>query len=164
MNSRSLIAVFCTLAVCASAVAEDLRKVAERHQREFAQAVRTKDLTWFEKVAGPDFRQIGTKGNITDRAASIAQMKQMFAMGKVTSLTTKVLKVTGTPAQMVVLVDSHMTAEMMMDPKAKKPSKMVADERYEETWSKSKGKWHIHMLKTIKQHATLNGKPFDTGM
>ncbi|MHB8637099.1 MAG: nuclear transport factor 2 family protein [Fimbriimonadaceae bacterium] len=164
MNSRTLLAGLCTFVVFASASAESLRQVAERHEREFANAIKSKDGGWFDRVAAPDFREIDPKGKVSDRATSLGAMKQMFKMGKVTAISTKVLKVTGTAAQLVVLVDSHMTVAMRMNPKAKKVSKLIDSSRYQETWSKSKGKWHIHSLKTLTEHTTLDGKPFDTGM
>ena len=41
---------------------------------------------------------------------------------------------------------------------------MVSDMRYEETWSKTNGKWLIHALKSISEKSTLDGKPFAGGM
>ena len=163
MNIRKVIAAFYTFALFASAVAEDLNKVAEQHERDFVRAMKSKDLKWFESVAAPDYHEVGAKGKMTTRAEAIAGMKQMFGMGNVTSATSKVLKVSGSSSKMIVLTSANMTMMMKMDPKAKKMSKMVGTARYQETWSKDKGKWQIHELKSLSEKATLDGKPFNMG-
>jgi len=164
MTSRTLIAAFCTFALFASAGAEDLNKVAAQHEREFVKAMKTKDIKWFESVGAPDYHEIDMKGKVTDRAKAITGMKQMFASGKVDTMTAKVLSVTGSGNNMVVIMDAHMTGTMKFDPKAKKPSKVVGSMKFQESWSKTKGKWMIHELKSLSEKMTVDGKPYAGGM
>ncbi|HLK16161.1 MAG TPA: nuclear transport factor 2 family protein [Fimbriimonadaceae bacterium] len=164
MKTRLLVAVLGAFALVAFAPAENLRKIADQHAREFVQALKTKNASWFERVAAPDYFEIGTNGKRTDRATAMKEMQQMFAAGKVTDASSTVLKVTGSGSKMVVTVKAHVAMSVKFDPKAKKPSKMVSDVQMEEHWSKDGGKWMIHELKTLKEKNTLNGKPMPSQM
>ena|SRR5579862_115455 len=155
-----LVSLFLTLA--AIAPAEDLRKVAEAHEREFATALKTKNASWFERIAAPDYYETNGSGAKMTRKEAMAQMKQMFGMGRVSTMTTKIVKVTPAGNGMTVLVDAHIVMKGT-PPGAAKASTMDSRTRYEEAWSKDKGQWKIHHLKTITSKMMVDGKAVGNG-
>lgn len=156
-------AVFGVIALALFASAEDLKKVAESHEAAFRKAIMTKDMKWFEEVAAPDYHEVMRSGKRTTRAESISMMKQSFGMFKVKSITTKVKKVTPSGNGMKVLIDCHMVASMP-NPQTKKNSTMESQMSYQETWSKVKGKWMIHELKSLTSITKMDGKVIPGGM
>ena len=146
--------------LAAAASAEDLRKVAETHEQGFVHAIKSKDLSWFQKVAAPDFYVQEANGKKTNKKDSMDEMKQMFGMGNVTAASTKILKLTKIQNGMVVRVKAHMVMNMQ-SPGSKKLSKMVDDSTYDEKWTKDNGKWMIHSMKTIIEKSTMDGKPMN---
>ncbi len=88
--------------------AEDLRKVAETHEHGFVHAIKSRDLSWFEKISAPDFYVQEANGKKTNKKDSMDEMKQMFGMGNVTAASTKILKLTKIQNGMVVRVKAHI--------------------------------------------------------
>lgn len=149
--------------LAAVAPAQGERKAMEDMEKAFEKAIRTKDLSWFEKVAAPDYHETGVDGKVVNRSQSIAMMKQQFASGgKVTKMDAKIVKVTTKGKTTVALLNMVMEMSMTM-PNAKKPSVIKSSMTYEETWTNNKGVWHIHHLKSLKESATLDGKPMPKG-
>lgn len=146
------------LTAAALAQAEDLNKMAAQHEAEFKKAMMTGDMGWFERVAAPDYVEYEKPGMKTDRKQSMAMMKSSMAGVKIKTFENKVEKVQPKGKGMVVTTNCHM---VMVMPAAKgaKPMVMDAHMRYEETWSKDGGVWKIHVLRTLSDKSTMDGKP-----
>jgi len=150
------------LAVLSASAMADTRKEMEALQKGFEKAILSKDMKWFEDSAAPDFHEVGLDGKKTTRAASLKMMKDMFQMGETKSIKTKILKLETKGKQTIITTDCHSTMTMKM-PGSPKASKMESWMTYQETWSKEKGKWQIHELKSLKEKATMDGKPMPAG-
>jgi hypothetical protein len=163
-STRILFGCAALLALACAASAEDYKKVAEQHEREFVAAMKSGDIAWFNKVAAPDYVEIEANGTKKTKAQSMAEMKQMLKMGHMLSASSKVVAVSGNASKLVVKDSMSMSMSLKLDPKAKKPSIIASTGTYQETWSKVKGKWMIHELRTIKESSTMDGKPMKGGM
>ena len=153
---RTLLLPFLLIAA-AFAHAEDLKKVAVQHEAEFKKAMMTGRFGWFETVAAPDFVEIDRPGHKMNRADALAQIKAGVGSVKVKTLDSKVVKVQPKGAGYVATVQVHMVLNLPASA-GQKPAVVDSHMVYEETWSKDKGVWKMHMLNTLSDKSTLNGQ------
>jgi hypothetical protein len=124
-------------------------------------AFRTKDASWLEKNATSDFVAIDSGRRFT-RSESVAQMRQMFQMtSSAAKVSAKILSFKKVGSSYVVTTDTTFNG-MLKAPNGQ-GGKLVDDSMDDMTWVRVGKSWKISIDKTIKEHATLNGKPIRPG-
>ncbi len=127
--------------------------------KQYANALMKKDISFFEKTAAPDFVEIEKNGKKMDRAAAIAQIKQFFGMPtKMVSASGKLVSFTEKGDTVTAITESKMVAKLPGQKKGQW-STLKGVSKDEEVWTHKGGKWLIHSMKTISESQTLDGKP-----
>jgi len=161
MLKLTLPILIATAVATAAPLAEDLRAVAEKNEADYRKAFAAQDASWFDRVAAPDFFVILVGGRRMNRAQSMAGITRSIKMGKVISITSKVLTVGPKGKGMVEVCESHAVISIPSQ-KRGKTSRIVDDTRYEEFWAKDGDVWHIHYQKILADKVTVDGKAVKT--
>lgn len=134
------------------------RTIIEQKENGFIKAMKNKDISWFQNNSTSDFKENDSHRSY-DKAQSLAQMKQLFAVLKSTkSITSKILSFQMQGKNAVVKSQTHMVV-IIGGPQGKT---MTLDDLTvgKEVWVPAGGSYKIKSLQQLSDKTLLNGKPF----
>jgi hypothetical protein len=112
-----------------------------------------------KSVVTADFVYVPAKGPKLSTTQLLSSMRSQFkAMGKINKSAQKLDKVVLKGDRAVVTVSSQYAMEV---PTAGKKSKLVGSSVSNDTWVNTPKGWRLKEIKTLKETATLDGKPIE---
>ncbi|AIE87637.1 nuclear transport factor 2 family protein [Fimbriimonas ginsengisoli] len=146
-------------ACLANAGGESPKDVAKAMVAKYRKAMRTKDLSFFEKGSTADFVYVDTHGTKSPKKAAIAGLKAGFGMmGAFKKFETKLVSAKNAEGGVVFVLDEDIVHPMKMGGKT---SILASKMRNETLLVKSNGKWLYKRVKILKENTTLDGKPMN---
>lgn len=157
MRSRR-IAVFAALLALVSMARADTRKELDAAYTKFNSFVKAKDLKGMMSFFTSDMTLVNEKGQISNRAAVESMLEaQLRYFKKVTTLTTKITKITNKDGKVLAETDGLLEALIAL-PGEEKTKKLRDASSTTDTWVKVKGAWKISKVVTTKRNLTVDGK------
>ena len=157
--------IFAAAAVAAapsSASAQSFEKYYKSYLRKMVKAFETGDVKFFDAISTADFTEKTPEGT-KDKASSLSNMKQQFAMTQKMTCKAKPISVKSSGSKATAVV--AMKADMVIKAPDGKSHTLSMELTETENWVKLGSAWKIKSLVEPKpSKATMDGKKIDPSM